>query len=73
MPKFTKQHYEVIARAFRDGRAEALKINSDPTVTTAALGKVFWKLAHEFTRDNEAFNLRKFHDACYPGQPTKGD
>ena len=64
-PKFTRQHYEVIARAIREAETKLLRTTSNEHVTETAVSKILFGIAGEFSRDNPAFDLHRFYDACH--------
>ena len=67
-PKFTKQHYEIISRALRSAQERPICSSFDQTSTRYAFVATIFALAEEFNRDNKNFDVRRFWDACRPGE-----
>ena len=77
MSKFSKQHYNAIAKDIREEFASCLSEYSNPTpynklsklrrlYCTDALVKLALRFARRFQEDNEYFDPLKFLDACSP-------
>lgn len=59
----TKKHYEIIAKAIRNGRDQIIIKDKD---LENGINEIIKQLTKEFKEDNARFNENKFIEACKP-------